>query len=628
MNPELRPLIDKLENLHRDMLALVQENLPMLAQIQSDNQASATNLLHYLALRRHDIRDLQEQLSALGLSSLGRMETHVMSGMRAVMKMLSSLEGGNTGLLPDDGPVCDGEEGRLLLERNTKQLLGDEPEGRKVRIMVTMPPDAATDYGLVRDLLHNGMNCMRINCAHDSEEAWSGMIRNLRQAEQETGKSCKIEMDLAGPKLRTGPIKAGPAVLKYRPQRDDFGQVVKAARIWLTPQANPERCPASADACIPTPGRWVKSLAPGDRVRFTDTRGARRSMTVTEIAGNSRWAEGSQTAYIATGLRLTAAYRDKKQPKRHARAGHIAPLPQTLLLKPGDSLLLTRTLEPGEPAQYDANLELSSPARIGVTLPDFFHCVQPDQPIWFDDGKIGGIIRSVGPDQVTVEIQEARVTGEKLGAEKGINIPQTKLITPTLTTEDLKDLTFIVKNADILGYSFVRTEDDIRLLQSHLTELGADQLGIVLKIETREGFENLPSLLLAALGSHNAGVMIARGDLAIECGYERLAEAQEEILWISEAAHVPVIWATQVLESLVKTGRPSRSEITDAAMGVRAECVMLNKGPYIVDAVQTLNDILRRMQAHQEKKRSLLRKLGVAAGFEGGVPAGPSREVA
>jgi pyruvate kinase len=111
------------------------------------------------------------------------------------------------------------------------------------------------------------------------------------------------------------------------------------------------------------------------------------------------------------------------------------------------------------------------------------------------------------------------------------------------------------------------------------------------------------------------GVMIARGDLAVECGYQRLAEVQEEILWICEAAHVPVVWATQVLESLSKTGIPSRSEITDAAMGERAECVMLNKGPFVVQAVKVLDDILQRMQAHQEKKRSMLRKLRVATGF-------------
>jgi pyruvate kinase len=112
-----------------------------------------------------------------------------------------------------------------------------------------------------------------------------------------------------------------------------------------------------------------------------------------------------------------------------------------------------------------------------------------------------------------------------------------------------------------------------------------------------------------------AGVMIARGDLAVECGYERTGELQEEIMWMAEAAHMPVIWATQVLENVAKTGQPSRAEITDAAMSVRAECVMLNKGPYIVQAVQMLDDVLTRMQAHQTKKVSLLRQLNVARRF-------------
>jgi pyruvate kinase len=106
-----------------------------------------------------------------------------------------------------------------------------------------------------------------------------------------------------------------------------------------------------------------------------------------------------------------------------------------------------------------------------------------------------------------------------------------------------------------------------------------------------------------------AGVMIARGDLAVECGYERMAEIQEEILWVCEAAHMPVVWATQVLESLAKKGLPSRAEITDAAMGERAECVMLNKGPYLCDAVEALDDILQRMQDHQVKKSATLRRL-------------------
>lgn len=627
MSSPLRPLIDKLEILHREMLDLAKENLPMLEQIQPDRRLSAANLLHYLALRRRDVRGMQEQLADLGLSSLGRIETHVLSGVEAVMRALAGLQKKKAAPPAFAGPICDAAEGRRLLERNTKVLLGDESPGRNVRIMVTMPSAAATDYALVQDLLHRGMNCMRINCAHDDEAAWRGMIGNLRRAEQETGKSCQVEMDLAGPKLRTGPIQPGPAVIRARPKRDDLGRVEKPARIWLTPQTKPEVSPEPENVTIPVPGRWLATLSPGDRIRFTDTRGARRTITVIETVGKNRWAESTKTAYFAPDLLVKAIYQSKHKPRRSARIGLIPPKQQTLFLLAGDTLILTHSLEPGTPGRPATDREPAQPARIGVTLPDFFNCVQAGQPIWFDDGKIGGIIRAVTPEEVTVEIQQARVAGEKLGAEKGINLPETNLVTASLTEEDLLALAFIAENANILGYSFVRTDEDVRLLQSHLSELGAHGLGIVLKIETREGFENLPSVLLAAMGSHNVGVMIARGDLAIECGYQRLAELQEEILWISEAAHVPVVWATQVLESLVKTGTPSRSEITDAAMGVRAECVMLNKGPYVANAVQILDDILRRMQAHQEKKRSMLRKLEVAIGFEGGVPAGPDGPV-
>ena len=82
--------------------------------------------------------------------------------------------------------------------------------------------------------------------------------------------------------------------------------------------------------------------------------------------------------------------------------------------------------------------------------------------------------------------------------------------------------------------------------------------------------------------------MIARGDLAVEVGFERLSEVVRQILALCEAAHVPAIWATQVLETLAKTGAPSRAEVTDAAAAQRAECVMLNKGPYILDAIRAL----------------------------------------
>ena len=203
-------------------------------------------------------------------------------------------------------------------------------------------------------------------------------------------------------------------------------------------------------------------------------------------------------------------------------------------------------------------------------------------------------------------------TARSLAEGKGVNLPDTHLRLAALTPNDLDDLPFIAGTPDLIGYSFVRHADDIHDLQHRLADLKAEPLGIILKIETRHAFAELPKLLLACMRTGRFGVMIARGDLAVECGFERMAEVQEEILWICEAAHTPVVWATQVLESLAKTGMPSRAEVTDAAMSERAECVMLNKGPFIRDAVRTLDDILRRMEAHQAKKRAMLRPLQVA----------------
>jgi pyruvate kinase len=98
-------------------------------------------------------------------------------------------------------------------------------------------------------------------------------------------------------------------------------------------------------------------------------------------------------------------------------------------------------------------------------------------------------------------------------------------------------------------------------LLDRLQELGGQHLGLILKIETPKSFDNLPNLILVAMLTRCLGIMIARGDLAVECGYQRLAKVQEEILWINEVAHIPVIWATQVLETLAKKGMPSRSKL-------------------------------------------------------------------
>lgn len=272
---------------------------------------------------------------------------------------------------------------------------------------------------------------------------------------------------------------------------------------------------------------------------------------------------------------------------------------------------MTRENEPGRAVVVQAD-QVLEPARIHCSPPEVFDQVRPQKTVWFDDGKIGGTIEQVTPEEVTVRITHTGPSGGNLGAEKGVNFPESELRVPAFTQSDFDDLTLLAGEVDIVGLSFVRRAEDVELLHEHLLSLGKENTGIVLKIENRAAFENLPHILLAAMRFPPVGVMVARGDLAVEVGFERLSEVQEEILWLCEAAHVPVVWATQVVEGLAKTGSPSRAEVTDAAMGVRAECVMLNKGPYLRRAVDFLTGVLDRMYAHQSKKRAMLRPLAVS----------------
>lgn len=489
----LDELIDRLCAVREEMLRMERRHAPGGAA-GARRAASMRNLLHYVAFRRQDLRAVHDPLASLGLSSLGRAEPRALDNVQGVLGHLHRLAGRADSGAPRDPPLSLAE-GKAILEANTQALLGDAPHGRDVRIMVTMPADAATDPAVAADLLRAGMDLARINCAHDGAAAWAGMIRHVRDAEQATGRRCRIMMDLGGPKLRTGPLA------------------------------------------------------------------------------------------------------------------------EPLVLRPGDEVLLTLAQEPGRAGRRDDSGAALAPARVAITLPEAAREAKAGHRLLLDDGKIEGVVVALRPEGLLARITRSKAGGAKLRADKGVNLPDTPINLPALTDQDRLDLDFVCAHADGVQYSFVKDAADVAALQEELRRRGRPDLGVVLKIETRRAFGNLPALLLQAMQSPNCGVMIARGDLAVECGYERLAEVQEEILWFCEAAHVPVVWATQVLERLAKKGLPSRAEVTDAAMSQRAECVMLNKGPYITLAVRTLDDILRRMEGHTYKKTSVLRPLGLAAGF-------------
>lgn len=603
-----RSLSDLSASLHELRSALVHAEVDheeQLGRVIAAKRPDAVNLVHYLTLRSRDLRGLQRELAGYGLSSLGRLEARVLPSVDELIETVDALVEGRARQELD--PLLGIGEADARLAERAVALLGPADADRDTRIMVTMPPEAAQDGALVDRMTEAGMDLARVNCAHDGPEAWSAMIGFVRDAAARRGRPGRIAMDLGGPKLRTGPLEPGPKVLKLKPARGDDGAVTGRAIALL---ADPARCEGRTlptgegdAAVIPVTGLEQLDARVGDQLALRDARDAKRTVKVLRVEEDGALlVAAKKTVYWQTGAEL-------QHGSGALTVGELPPIEQRHLVREGDAIILTSSLEP-------APATATRTHRIGCTLPEAFADAQPGQRILFDDGKIEGVIREVRPDvgaggesELEIEVTRAGLEGEKLKAEKGINLPDTALSIAALTAEDRANLPFVAEHADVVSLSFARSPKDVADLIDELERLEARELGIVLKVETASGFEALPAMLLEAMRFGEVGVMIARGDLAVEVGFERLAEVQEEMLWLCEAARVPVIWATQVLDTLARTGAPSRAEVTDAAMGRRAECVMLNKGPYIVDAIDALDGILGRMGGHADKKFPLLRRL-------------------
>ncbi|MEQ9300783.1 MAG: pyruvate kinase [Cyclobacteriaceae bacterium] len=573
-----------------------------LKRVQPTAKSSAKNLLAYMALRRKDIRKLQQYLGSIGVSRLARAESHVLPSIHALLRILYALRDNQS--LPLTQSVKVLGDGKSTIKANTETLFGRTKKQRYVRIMVTIPTEAATDESIITDFLKAGMNVARVNCAHDNPKVWAAMIEIIRRQSKELGLPCKITMDLAGPKIRTGQIKPGPKVIKLKPSRNERGEVLTPGELVVSTDPNSDLPRLTGDV----------DLSTATDLKLRDTRGKKRVVQITPIDNHSYVLQTNRTTYLEDMATFKAYRLDEKLGKVSIEG--LPSLESSLALDHGDFLKLTRTDHPGGNAEHDENGKLVNTAFVSCTLPKVIDEIKVDEPVLFDDGKIGGVVREVGQDHATVEITFASPGGAKLKADKGINFPKSQFSFSGLTAKDEEDLIFVVQHADMVNLSFVNDVSDLEKFFSVLEELDKPKrFGLILKIETRRGFLNLPTLLLRAMEHYPVGVMIARGDLAVECGWQQLAEVQEEIRRICEAAHIPVIWATQVLEGLAKRGLPSRAEITDVSASQRAECVMLNKGPFMTQTISTLDYILTQLQGYGIKHNRILPSLQMPPSF-------------
>lgn len=213
--------------LPRDRIEQVVDGPGVWDDVHPQHAQSARNLAQYLELRTHDVRSLQIELAEVGLSSLGRLESQVEAAVAAVDRAVRrQLHGPHASA---GATALDYDVSELALSHNADLLLGRPREGRRTRILVTLPTEAAHDATLVNRLVRGGVEAVRINCAHDGPQQWRSMIDHLRAAERKYSTDVKVIMDLAGPKLRTGPIEPAPPVVKVKPARDALGNVTRPA---------------------------------------------------------------------------------------------------------------------------------------------------------------------------------------------------------------------------------------------------------------------------------------------------------------------------------------------------------------------------------------------------------------
>ncbi|MEH7418444.1 pyruvate kinase [Neobacillus drentensis] len=461
--------------------------------LQDDASICRDNLISYLGLREQNFLDIRQSLMDRGFADLLQSHTHLLYTFEKILSYLNIT-------LPSQKylKVPTPEVSRGILKKRTDELFGVRTQLNQPAIMVTVDSKILSKPSLLEELLVNGMNIARINCAHDEKVRWKQIIDAIRFAEKKLrleGKyhhqECKIYMDLAGPKVRIGKLPNSPIF------------VIK-----------------------------------GDLLRL----------------------------YLNSDT-----------------AGHCA--------------------------------SEDIPAGVPVTLEKAFRNVRINDSIYIDDGKIHGVATQVFKEFIEVEIQAPAAKPLRIKEGKGLNLPDSllSLNLPALTEKDLEDIPFITKHADLLGISFVHSPLDLRKLHQELLILNRTDIGVVAKIETKDAVHHLSRILIEGLHFKKFGIMLARGDLAVEVDPENLSFVQDEILTICSAAYTPVIWATGVLEKLTKNGIPSRAEITDAAYGSRANCIMLNKGPFVGDALKMLVKLLNSggVPSRQKTLTDLTSQFGV-----------------
>ncbi|SFB92555.1 pyruvate kinase [Bacillus sp. OV322] len=542
------------------------------------SQKSKINVCAFRSFQKKMDAELENKMIEEGLSTTHNLIPHVLYSLN---KMIVNLSGEAYGVETNPAPYVHPADANRSKAQRRLGLFGGTESENSPSIMVTLDRSMLAKPDIFSKLLTGGMNIARINCAHDDVHVWTALIEQLKMAEENIGckDTCKIYMDLAGPKIRIGELAKEKTDLTITVDRanenSQYGYLVCKSH---TLSHNDLSFLLTAANC-----EDFTYIDENTSIRFKDTRGKNRILTVVHIVNSS---------CLMVKLNKTASFNEHTKlicNKEQWTLTNFEEVPAAIVLKRDDVLRIYKSDRYlGMPAR--GNL----PASIGISLPKALYNVRLGDNIYMDDGKISGKVIRIEKDFIETKILTPLSEGAKVKAGKGMNLPDSfvYLNVPALTESDITTLAFIHEKADIIGLSFVHRPQDLKKLADYLESLTGRSIGIVAKIETKESIRHLTNIIFEGLDFKHFGIMIARGDLAVELGYSKLARAQQDILDLCRAAHLPVIWATGVLEKMTKKGIPARTELTDVFAGAKADCIMLNKGQYIADSVIFIKKIM------------------------------------
>jgi len=563
---------------------------------------SYLNMQDFLTLKKNDLRTLQTELMTHGLSSLSRSHMHLLYTIEHELELLGCM------LNKEDIDKHDSLSPKEAHQRIEERAAFLKCQKENNAVMLTLPSNATEDTNFIKILQKEPISTVRINTAHDNPETWEKMAEMIQEINQQRRDDCplKIYVDLAGPKIRTGVIKK--VIEPFRICTKDMQKVmiVPAAGNVSHIIYEDETCERRS-AVIAVEEDFYRHLKHSDIVEVNDHDRKKRFFNIDTWTPQMCTLKCGKKVEISDQTEITIQKGKRKYITTNPK--NFQKIPEEIRVFEGDMILLSGETESGylvEDAPYKAIVSLQMNKRL-------FAYLNHGDRVYIDDGKIKLRIIEKVDNELICKVERAKLNGTVIKEEKGINFPDSYLDIPAITIEDVENFQHIIGFADIIGVSFTQTHEDVEIIKKMLK--GNEHIAIVSKIETNQGVHNLPHILSALATWHNSAVMLARGDLAIEVGFENLAYVQAEILDLCEAAHTPVIYATQILENLMKKNLPSRAEIIDASIAQRADCVMLNKGPFAQRTIETLEKIIVSMQPYFYKSQPLLSQTHAWDGF-------------